>query len=627
MRPLLALVLAAACAHVPAAPPRPRASVAWRPWGRDAFTAARAARKLVLVDGSAAWCHWCHVMDATTYADPAVAERVAARFVAVRFDAEERLDLTARYRESGWPATVILTADGAEVLRHRGYLAPGDFVRLLDRALAAPAPAPTQAVADAPVDELALATAGPWIARSLDALYDPELASWGAQQKVAIGFDVAFELRRAAHGDADARARAVATLRAQRALYDPVWGGVYQYAEGRSWAVPHYEKLMTWQAQNLEALADAWRVLGDPARRDDARSLAGYVLRFLRDDRGAFLATQDADVNAHGGGPFVEGRVFYAADDAGRRRLGLPRVDPHVYARENGLAVAALASLHAADPSPTALAAAQAAAEVMAETHLRADGAVAHQADDAPGSPRYLADAAALGRGYAVLAETLSPDDPARARHVERATRVAREMLRAFGRDDGALAGHTVTDATLAVADTPEEENILAARFLAALGRVTGDDAWRERARRVLAVMVRPAHAAARGRFVGDLLLALDECGLWPWEALTPGHFVRTEGHATVAARLGDDGLTVTVTARDGLHVNVPYPASLTVESAGAALPARLTRAQAARVDEGALVFHAAGAGVTAARGAVAFALCGETSCAPETRAFVVTAP
>lgn len=641
MRPLLALLLASSCLR--ASPPPPvspvdvaaarargaRPLVPWRAWDAGAFAAARADAKLVLVDGAAAWCHWCHVMDATTYADPAVAARIAARFVPVRFDAEERLDLTARYREWGWPATAVLTADGVELVRHRGYLAPDALLRLLDEALARPTSpaAPPTVAPEAPLDDALLVTAGPWIARQLDAAYDRAEGSWGTQQKLAIGAAVSFELRRAAHGDDGARERATQTLRAQRAIYDPVWGGVYQYSAGSTWRDPHFEKLMTWQAPTIEALAEAHRALGGPQHLADARAIAGYVTRFLRDGRGAFLATQDADVNGHDpSGPFVDGHVFYAADDAGRRRLGMPRVDPRVYARENGLALAALAALHEASPSPDALAAAQAAAELLARTHLRDDGAVLHE--EGAAVMRYLADAAALGRGYARLAEALPPGDAARARHVERATRIGREMLRAFGDAGGALRGHTTEAGAPDAGDTPEEENILAARFLAALARVTGDGQWRERARGVLAVMALPAHAAARGRFVGDLLLALDECGLWPWDALSPGAFVRTEGHATLAARLDAGGLVVTVTPRDGLHVNTAFPAALSLEASGAAVPATLRRADAARVADEALVFRVAVAAPSGAavRGVVRFALCGEASCDAEARGFVVAA-
>ena len=43
----------------------------WRPWSDTVFAEAKRSHKFVLLDLEAVWCHWCHVMDAKTYSDPA----------------------------------------------------------------------------------------------------------------------------------------------------------------------------------------------------------------------------------------------------------------------------------------------------------------------------------------------------------------------------------------------------------------------------------------------------------------------------------------------------------------------------------------------------------------------------
>jgi hypothetical protein len=53
--------------------------IAWRDWSDGLFTEARVARRLVLLDLGAVWCHWCHVMDETTYRDPEVVRLLVAR--------------------------------------------------------------------------------------------------------------------------------------------------------------------------------------------------------------------------------------------------------------------------------------------------------------------------------------------------------------------------------------------------------------------------------------------------------------------------------------------------------------------------------------------------------------------
>src|SRR5205807_319275 len=41
--------------------------VRWQPWGDASFALARKLKRPTLIDIGAIWCHWCHVMDETTY--------------------------------------------------------------------------------------------------------------------------------------------------------------------------------------------------------------------------------------------------------------------------------------------------------------------------------------------------------------------------------------------------------------------------------------------------------------------------------------------------------------------------------------------------------------------------------
>ena len=59
--------------------------------------------------------------------------------------------------------------------------------------------------------------------------------------------------------------------------------------------------------------------------------------------------------------------------------------------------------------------------------------------------------------------------------------------------------------------------NVLAARFFGALGRITGDTAWKDRGKRTLAAVCTPHALDERGRWLGEVLLALDEVGAVSW--------------------------------------------------------------------------------------------------------------
>ena len=102
-----ALALLAGCATQPAG----IASVAWQDWNAATFARAKAENRLILVDVVAEWCHWCHVMDKTTYVNADVAAAIAADYVAVRVDSDARPDVAERYRDWGWPATAVMTPD------------------------------------------------------------------------------------------------------------------------------------------------------------------------------------------------------------------------------------------------------------------------------------------------------------------------------------------------------------------------------------------------------------------------------------------------------------------------------------------------------------------------------------
>jgi uncharacterized protein len=105
----------------------------WYPWGREAFAAAEAGDKPVLLDVGAVWCHWCHVMDGESYEDPAIADFLNQHFVCIKVDRDERPDVDARYQravqtitqQGGWPLTAFLTPKG-EVFFGGTYFPPDD---------------------------------------------------------------------------------------------------------------------------------------------------------------------------------------------------------------------------------------------------------------------------------------------------------------------------------------------------------------------------------------------------------------------------------------------------------------------------------------------------------------------
>jgi uncharacterized protein YyaL (SSP411 family) len=493
----------------------------WASWSPETFERAKREKRFILLDGAAEWCHWCHVMDETTYLDPEVGRLLRERFIAVRVDIDERPDIADRYGEWGWPATILFTPEAEEIGKFRGYLPPEELIPILrDIERAAATDAASRTARRGPGDVAPVVAALPWVgaraARDMDAYFDAQQGGWGMRQKAPIGANVEFELLRHGRGDGAALKRAVFTLEQQRAILDPVWGGIYQYSAGRTWKDPHFEKLMTYQAASIEAYARGYAATRDPALLRDAQSIARYITTLLSNKDGGFLVSQDADVGAHDPkATFVDGHVFYGKDDAGRRALGMPRVDEHVYAFENGLAIAALCTLHEASRDEAALGKARRAADLVLRGHITPDGGVRHAADTSS-KVVYLADAASFGRALARLAEVTGE-----ASYREAAVRLAKSMLHDLeDTETGAFFGHTPDPAAAGVftrRERPFNHNVTAVRFLAALSRVTGDVSYRERAARALAAVATPKALDEQGRMIGEFLLATDEIGAFPW--------------------------------------------------------------------------------------------------------------
>jgi uncharacterized protein YyaL (SSP411 family) len=93
------------------------ATLEWNPWSADVFARAKREDRFVLLDLEAVWCHWCHVMDAITYQNPAAVALLKSKYIAVKVDQDSRPDLASRYEDYGWPATIVFDRDGGEIVK------------------------------------------------------------------------------------------------------------------------------------------------------------------------------------------------------------------------------------------------------------------------------------------------------------------------------------------------------------------------------------------------------------------------------------------------------------------------------------------------------------------------------
>jgi uncharacterized protein len=116
------------------------AAIVWQQPTPQLFERAQRLDKLVFVNLTAEWCQFCKKMEQTTYRDANVIAYLAEYFVAARLSDEESGELAQRYRNHARPGTVVLNADGVEILHKRGYLNAQLMQWMLAAVVAEPTP-------------------------------------------------------------------------------------------------------------------------------------------------------------------------------------------------------------------------------------------------------------------------------------------------------------------------------------------------------------------------------------------------------------------------------------------------------------------------------------------------------
>jgi uncharacterized protein len=323
--------------------PRPNRAgeIHWQPWSEEAFERARAEDRPILLSISAVWCHWCHVMDETTYSDRRVIDLVNGEYVPVRVDNDVRPDVNQRYNMGGWPTTAFLTPQG-DILTGGTYLPADQMADALASVVSTYRTRKPEIIARVlegrrRAGTLVSASAGPLeeglvdrVLGAVEQAYDPEYGGFGGAPKFPQTDAIALLAEQAVlRGEPRLLEMARHTLgqMAGGGTYDHVEGGFFRYSTTQDWSVPHFEKMLEDHGGLLAALA----LTGQADILDDA---ARYLDTVLRDPAtGLYAGSQDADED------------YYGRDAEGRRGLAPPYVDRRVYAAWNcGLAIAYLAA-------------------------------------------------------------------------------------------------------------------------------------------------------------------------------------------------------------------------------------------------------------------------------------------
>lgn len=102
---------------------------------KTAKLASKLKNKPILADFYTDWCHWCQVMDRTTYLDPEVQKKLSANYVCMKVNAQDGGDgqeLATRFGVAAFPTTLVILSTGKPLAVAEGYRDRVAFLHFLD---------------------------------------------------------------------------------------------------------------------------------------------------------------------------------------------------------------------------------------------------------------------------------------------------------------------------------------------------------------------------------------------------------------------------------------------------------------------------------------------------------------
>jgi len=492
-----------------------RLPITWYDWDEDSFDLADTLDLPVMLYITAPWCEPCHLMEETTLADPDVVVAINDDFLPIMVDADKRPDVDSRYNKGGWPTTAFLNAEG-DVLESHNFLTAKEMMIVLQRVKARAAGEelpPPQTIAIRPGVQLVELEDRPeavgeltpelveQVAEQVVAAFDPENGGFGTAPKFhhadILEFALAVTHRTGDEALAGIVQKSLAAM-VQGGLYDQVDGGFFRYATTSDWSVPHYEKMVGDQAQQLNLYLRAYQAYGQQDYLDAAKGVLEYMDGSLWDrSRGYFYSSQEADPE------------YYALDASGRAEREPPYVDRTAYTERNAISASAymLASAVLNDARHADLAIR--ALEFIWQKSYQEGLGTHHYFDNRPHVPGLLADQVSMAQAWLDAYEHFG-----REVYLQRAETLMRFAENALRDQDGRYFDTVAAPEAvgrLRRREKPFCENVAAAEVNLRLYRLTGREDFRESAQRTLEALV-PIHQdmgfeAARFALVVDRFL------------------------------------------------------------------------------------------------------------------------
>ena len=308
--------------------------VDWYEWGEEALSRAKSENKPLLISIGYSSCHWCHVMERESFMDPEAAALMNENFICIKVDREERPDIDNIYLrasqllnggEAGWPLNAFALPDGKPFFAGT-YYSKENWMNLLKQITDSYNNKTNKVMLQANsitfgmIDSDSLLLMGHdgrnGVNRDLyqdlfkSAYKEIDPVNGGMRGATKFPTPSLWEFFLQYHyltGSKDALDVTVNTLTkmARGGINDHLGGGFARYATDSNWRVPHFEKMLSDNAQLISLYAHAYQL----TRNEYFRMIASEIIVFVEKELAAPGGGYYSSVNADSDGE--EGR-FYA---------------------------------------------------------------------------------------------------------------------------------------------------------------------------------------------------------------------------------------------------------------------------------------------------------------------------
>jgi uncharacterized protein YyaL (SSP411 family) len=295
--------------------------VDWYEWGDEALGRAQREGKPLLISIGYSSCHWCHVMEAETFMDTAVARVMNQNFICVKVDREERPDIDQIFinaaqlisGNAGWPLNAFALPDGRPFFAAT-YFPKEQWLRLLEqitesyqndeRSLRKQAAAVIAGVRNEEgwrpqsdsVSQQGISQQA--IFHHWKTSVDMRLGGLTGAPKFPMPVIWEFMLQYHHLSKSDSALQmTLATLDGMRrgGIYDQLGGGFARYATDSLWHIPHFEKMLYDNAQLVQLYAQAYQITQNGQYETTVRETLAFIKTELTSSEGLFYASINAD--------------------------------------------------------------------------------------------------------------------------------------------------------------------------------------------------------------------------------------------------------------------------------------------------------------------------------------------